>query len=377
MQAAGHGEGFETTLTTERVQEIPDYAVLIQNACAEIGIKLNLRIEDPAAYYGTAQFGRSDWLDSPMGITDYGHRGVPDVTLAAPFLSNGAWNAAHFKNPEYDRLVAAYVAAIDLPTQRGIASRIQNHPARRNPCDHPVFLRLPLRDRPHRHRRRSQRIITNLPAERSSRLMGGTLRAIGRRLALSLLTLVLLSAVVFAAGQLLPGDVGRSILGPLADSRAVAALNHQLGTDQPPLLMYIKWVGGPAAWRYGAILCLSQPGGAIHPPRARQIPRFGRHHRRDRDTHLDRRRHSRRAQCRQMAGPADHFGRAFAHHRPRIRLRHPADSHFRRLAALAADLGQYTPRHRRAGADTPSDPARSPAGADPVRLYLANCGGQG
>jgi peptide/nickel transport system permease protein len=74
--------------------------------------------------------------------------------------------------------------------------------------------------------------------------MGGTLRAIGRRLALSLLTLVLLSAVVFAAGQLLPGDVGRSILGPLADSRAVAALNHQLGTDQPPLLMYIKWVGG-------------------------------------------------------------------------------------------------------------------------------------
>jgi peptide/nickel transport system permease protein len=57
------------------------------------------------------------------------------------------------------------------------------------------------------------------------------------------LTLVLLSMVIFAGGQLLPGDVGRSILGPLADARAVAALNHQLGTDAPPLLMYVRWVG--------------------------------------------------------------------------------------------------------------------------------------
>jgi peptide/nickel transport system substrate-binding protein len=125
MQAAGKGEGFETTLTTERIQEIPDLAVLVQNACAEIGIKVNLRIEDGATYYGAAQFGRSDWLDSPMGITDYGHRGVPNVTLAAPYLSNGAWNAAHFRNPEYDRLVASYVASIDLGTQRDIAGKIQ------------------------------------------------------------------------------------------------------------------------------------------------------------------------------------------------------------------------------------------------------------
>jgi peptide/nickel transport system permease protein len=69
------------------------------------------------------------------------------------------------------------------------------------------------------------------------------LAAIAKRGVLSLLTLVLLSIVIFAGGQLLPGDVGRSILGPLADARAVAALNHQLGTDAPPLLMYVRWVG--------------------------------------------------------------------------------------------------------------------------------------
>ncbi len=71
----------------------------------------------------------------------------------------------------------------------------------------------------------------------------GALRAIAGRCALSALTLLLLSMVVFAAGQLLPGDVGRSILGPLADARAVAALNHRLGTDAPPLLMYARWIG--------------------------------------------------------------------------------------------------------------------------------------
>jgi peptide/nickel transport system permease protein len=74
-------------------------------------------------------------------------------------------------------------------------------------------------------------------------MAGGALREIARRGALSVLTLFLLSVVVFAGGQLLPGDVGRSILGPLADARAVAALNHQLGTDAPPLLMYGRWIG--------------------------------------------------------------------------------------------------------------------------------------
>ncbi len=68
-------------------------------------------------------------------------------------------------------------------------------------------------------------------------------RLLAKRLTLSAITLLLLSAVVFAAGQLLPGDVGRSILGPLADARAVAALNHQLGTDQPALTMYLHWLG--------------------------------------------------------------------------------------------------------------------------------------
>ena len=139
MQAAGHGDGFSVTLATYHMQEMPDLAVLVQNACAEIGIRVDLRVEDVGTYYGAAQFGRSDWLDSEMGITDYGHRGVPNVNLAAPLLANGAWNAAHFRNTEYDRLVAAYVASIDLAAQRAIASRIQSLLLEETPVIIPYF----------------------------------------------------------------------------------------------------------------------------------------------------------------------------------------------------------------------------------------------
>ena len=44
----------------------------------------------------------------------------------------------------------------------------------------------------------------------------------------------MLSVVVFLCAQVLPGDVGRSILGPFADQKSVDALNEELGTDAAP-----------------------------------------------------------------------------------------------------------------------------------------------
>ena len=125
MEAAGVGKGFKVTLTTEKYLELPQYAQLIQSAAKQIGIEIELKIEDQGAYYGDAVPGKSDWLDSTMGITDYGHRGVPNVYLSAPLLSDGTWNGAHFKNPEYDSLVKSYVGALDLEGQRAVAGKIQ------------------------------------------------------------------------------------------------------------------------------------------------------------------------------------------------------------------------------------------------------------
>lgn len=125
LAAAGHPDGFAALLTTERFQEIPDYAVVIQNAVKAIGIRLTLNVEDQAAYYGQATFGQSDWLDSTMGIEDYAHRGVPNTILAASLTTPGTFNAAHFRNPTYDRLVAGYIAALEPASQRAAAGQIQ------------------------------------------------------------------------------------------------------------------------------------------------------------------------------------------------------------------------------------------------------------
>jgi peptide/nickel transport system permease protein len=70
------------------------------------------------------------------------------------------------------------------------------------------------------------------------------LRFLARRALLSLATLAILSVVVFLGGQLLPGDVGRAVLGPLADARAVAVFNHQVGVDRPLLVQYWSWISG-------------------------------------------------------------------------------------------------------------------------------------
>jgi peptide/nickel transport system substrate-binding protein len=125
LEAAGVKDGLTINLTTEQFMEIPAYAQLIQASAKEIGITINLKVESQDAYYGKAVFGQSDWLDAQMGITDYAHRGIPNVVLAAPLISTGTWNSAHFKNQTYDKLVADYVATIDVQTQRDVAGKIE------------------------------------------------------------------------------------------------------------------------------------------------------------------------------------------------------------------------------------------------------------
>ena len=131
LAAAGHASGFSTQLVTEQLLEIPEYAQIVVQSAAAIGVKINLRVESSAAYYGKATFGNSDWLDATMSMVDYGHRGVPNVFLGAPLetinatTGSGAWNAAHFNNSQYDKLVAQYTAAVDLSTQRSLAGQIE------------------------------------------------------------------------------------------------------------------------------------------------------------------------------------------------------------------------------------------------------------
>ena len=140
LAAAGHPNGFTTTMATEIYQEIPQLAQVIVADAAKAGIKITPKIESQALYYGKATFGNSDWLDATVSLVDYGDRGVPNVYLEAPLTSDGPWNAAHFKNKTYDGLVKQYVAATDLQTQKSIAGKIENLLLQETPIIYPYWI---------------------------------------------------------------------------------------------------------------------------------------------------------------------------------------------------------------------------------------------
>jgi peptide/nickel transport system permease protein len=75
-----------------------------------------------------------------------------------------------------------------------------------------------------------------------------------KRLALALVTLFLVSVLVFAVAQVLPGNVGRNVLGGFATPAAVAQLNHQLGVDRPLWTQYWSWVSNFAQGNLGTSL---------------------------------------------------------------------------------------------------------------------------
>jgi peptide/nickel transport system substrate-binding protein len=131
LSAAGHGSGFSTQLYANAVQEIPDYAQIVQASAKKIGVNITVHAQPSGTYYGKGTFGNSNWLDATMSLVDYGHRGVPNAFLTNPLQTinsqtgTGSWNAAHFSNSQYDKLAAQYIAAVDLPTQRKIAGQIE------------------------------------------------------------------------------------------------------------------------------------------------------------------------------------------------------------------------------------------------------------
>ncbi|MEO6715837.1 MAG: ABC transporter permease [Novosphingobium sp.] len=70
----------------------------------------------------------------------------------------------------------------------------------------------------------------------------GLVPLILHRIGSALLTLLLVSAVIFTVSALLPGDAAQEILGQSATPQQVAALRHEMGLDQPAVTRYYNWL---------------------------------------------------------------------------------------------------------------------------------------
>lgn len=87
----------------------------------------------------------------------------------------------------------------------------------------------------------------------ASDLPAGTARLsvwVLRRVALSLLTLLGVSIVVFAATQVIPGDPARAILGHVTPQQ-LAAFNKLHGLDRPLVAQYLDWLGNVVTGSFG------------------------------------------------------------------------------------------------------------------------------
>jgi peptide/nickel transport system permease protein len=89
------------------------------------------------------------------------------------------------------------------------------------------------------------------------------LRFLIKRTALAVVTLLCVSLILFAVAQVLPGDIGRAILGPWATEQQVQALDHQLGVDRPLYIRYAVWFSGFVRGEWGTSYLLNRPVAAI------------------------------------------------------------------------------------------------------------------
>ena len=81
--------------------------------------------------------------------------------------------------------------------------------------------------------------------------MGDILRLVGKRLGLGLLTLLVVSVLIFFAVELLPGDLAEAVLGQGATEETVRAMREQLGLDRPAFVRYFEWLGGAVTGDFG------------------------------------------------------------------------------------------------------------------------------
>ncbi len=74
--------------------------------------------------------------------------------------------------------------------------------------------------------------------------MKGIVSLVVKRLALGLVTIIVISLLIFVGVEALPGDLAEAILGQEATPETVAAFRKELKLDLPPHVRYFAWLGG-------------------------------------------------------------------------------------------------------------------------------------
>ena len=221
------------------------------------------------------------WLNRTASLTEYGARGVPNVYLTRAYMSTGSdWNGSHYNNPEFDSLAKTYLAASELAAQRKATKRMNGLLLRDTPVITDYFISYVTAS--------SSKVKNYVPEGLShmrlakvslgliaSRRVGGggrdpppalarsthaLTRFLLKRIGLALITLILLSVIVFAVSSILPGNVGtggsRAVRIAGVDRRAQRSSSEPTGLS---LTQYWDWASGAVRGDLGESLTKQVP----------------------------------------------------------------------------------------------------------------------
>jgi peptide/nickel transport system substrate-binding protein len=114
LQQAGYPDGIDLTLTLGNTQGRweQDTAQILQQNCAEAGIRIKLNVIPPAEYW-------SIWDKTPFGLTSWAHRTLGVMLYDIAYRSGSVWNESKFSNPDFDAALDAAMAVLD-PKKRAV-----------------------------------------------------------------------------------------------------------------------------------------------------------------------------------------------------------------------------------------------------------------
>jgi peptide/nickel transport system substrate-binding protein len=126
---AANAEDLQFTLTTWDFLDHTDHAASLQVYARQAGIDMDIEVMDVSKYYDSEPPGAdyattTPWLNRPSTLTEYGWRGVPNIYLSRCYMSDGDWNASHYKNPAFDRIARSFLAAAEVGAQRRAARQL-------------------------------------------------------------------------------------------------------------------------------------------------------------------------------------------------------------------------------------------------------------
>lgn len=119
LAEAGHPDGLDLELHTSSTDsELVTIATLFKAHAAEAGIRVNI-VQAPGSDYWS-----NIWLKKPFVATSWNARSA-DEALSLEFLSTAEWNETHWRNPDFDELVAQARKTIDKAERTALYHRAQ------------------------------------------------------------------------------------------------------------------------------------------------------------------------------------------------------------------------------------------------------------